>query len=45
MEFTENDATGQFASYSFTKGSAASSGGTAVTSSSNISLSSLSWAP
>jgi len=45
VEFTENDATGQYATYSFSKGSTASSGGTAVTSSSYISLSSLSWAP
>lgn len=45
VEFTESDAVGKFATYSFTKGSSAASGGTVVTSSSNISLGSLTWTP
>lgn len=45
VEFTESDAVGKFASFSFTKGSSAGSGGTVVTSSANISLSSLTWTP
>ncbi|MFM2290963.1 MAG: hypothetical protein RIS29_776 [Bacteroidota bacterium] len=45
VEFTEANSSGKYAVYSFTKGSTASTGGTAVTSSSYISLGSLSWAP
>lgn len=45
VEFTESNATGPYAVFSFTKGSEATSTYTTVSSSSNITPVSLSWAP